>query len=476
MTADWTDRIGHAALQVEVPWTPARADAILRGVHRRRRRKRQLRALGAMAAVLALAVLSPRLVASLRAPRAGSAASAGATASQPAASLATATALSPGSAAELVPVELAPVRLRDGSVARPRGRTSQVRVREDGPGRTVVALSGAAQFEVVHDPLRLFRVETRGLAVEVLGTKFVVEEQGSQVRVAVQQGRVRVLWASHYDELSAGHSAVFFPEPAGLVSPANPPGPAGPETAPPAVAAPPLVEPAPVSEGPAASGAAAAAPPHPGTGTRRSLPRPPRAAPLSAAVAPSDASAVAQAEPSPPVPPLPPASEPTSWQALAHEGQFEQAYRLAYGPPAEVQGAHRAAPPPLLKEREVVPSELLLLADVARLSHHPADAVAPLSRLLREHATDPRAPLAAFTLGRVLLDELGRPREAAQSFLRVQELDPDGPLSQDALAREVEAWSRAGEAASARARALQYVQKYPAGRRLHSVRHFGELL
>ena len=105
-----------------------------------------------------------------------------------------------------------------------------------------------------------------------------------------------------------------------------------------------------------------------------------------------------------------------------------------------------------------------------------AEAVAPLSRLLREHAADPRAPLAAFTLGRVLLDELGRPREAAQSFLRVQELDPSGPLSQDALAREVEAWSRAGEGSSARARALQYVQKYPTGRRLRSVRHFGELL
>jgi transmembrane sensor len=171
-------------------------------------------------------------------------------------------------------------------------------------------------------------------------------------------------------------------------------------------------------------------------------------------------------------PAAPPPTEPDSWQALAHEGQFEQAYSLAYGPPATA--AHRA--PPLLREREAGPGELLLLADVARLSHHPADAVAPLSRLLREHPADPRAPLAAFTLGRVLLDELGRPREAAQSFLRAQELDPAGPLSQDALAREVEAWSRAGEGASARARALQYLQKYPAGRRLRSVRHFGELL
>lgn len=457
MTADWTDRIGHAALQVEVPWTPERAAAVLRGVHGRRRRQKQLRGLAAGAGVMALALLTTRLFSSLHAPPAARDKGAG-----------LASRVEPRSAPELVPVELPPVRLRDGSVARPQGKHSQVRVREDGPGRTVLALQGTAQFDVVHDPMRLFRVETRGLAVEVLGTRFVVEEQGAQVRIAVQQGRVRVLWASHYDELGAGHSAVFLPEPtsaADLTAPGNL------DAAVPSV--PPLMEPGP---GPASvsptvlpvAGPVAPASYHATAGNRRSLVRSPR---------PVASTAASEPQPAPEPQVAPPPHEPESWQALAHEGQFEQAYRLAYGPPAEAAGPRRPpAAPPLLREREVVPSELLLLADVARLSHHPADAVAPLSRLLREHAADPRAPLAAFTLGRVLLDELGRPREAAQSFLRVQELDPSGPLSQDALAREVEAWSRAGEAASARARALQYVQKYPTGRRLRSVRHFGELL
>ena len=82
-------------------------------------------------------------------------------------------------------------------------------MREECPERTVIELTGSAQFEVVHDPQRLFRVETSGLAVEVLGTHFVVEEQGAQVRVAVQTGRVRVLWASNYHELNAGQSALF---------------------------------------------------------------------------------------------------------------------------------------------------------------------------------------------------------------------------------------------------------------------------
>lgn len=184
---------------------------------------------------------------------------------------------------------------------------------------------------------------------------------------------------------------------------------------------------------------------------------------------PSDAAdaASASAGPSPAAEPATPgpAAAP-SWQQLAHEGQFERAYERSFG------SAARPSDPKLS------PVELLLLADVARLSHHPADAVAPLERLLRTNLTDPRAPLAAFTLGRVLLDDLGRPREAADAFARAQNLDvqgTDGPMAQDALAREVEAWSRAGEPQRARERALEYVRRYPTGRRLRSVRHYGEL-
>lgn len=172
----------------------------------------------------------------------------------------------------------------------------------------------------------------------------------------------------------------------------------------------------------------------------------------------------------PPPPVEPPVEEKPTWQQLAHDGLFEKAYSVAYGG-TETTG-HQTPPTPLGA------GDLLLLADVARLSHHPADAVSPLNRLLSSHATDPRAPLAAFTLGRVLLDDLGRPREAADAFRRVQTLElqgPDGPLAQDALAREVEAWSRAGEPQRAKERAQEYVRHYPTGRRLRSVRHYGEL-
>jgi hypothetical protein len=45
------------------------------------------------------------------------------------------------------------------------------------------------------------------------------------------------------------------------------------------------------------------------------------------------------------------------------------------------------------------PADLLAAADVARRSHDPKAAVAPLRRLVEHYPKDPRAPSAAFTLG-----------------------------------------------------------------------------
>jgi transmembrane sensor len=119
--------------------------------------------------------------------------------------------------------------------------------------------------------------------------------------------------------------------------------------------------------------------------------------------------------------------------------------------------------------------DLLLAGDVARLSGHADAAVVQLMRAVALFPQDPRAPLAAFTLGRVHLENLGAPREAAQAFAHARELAPAGPLAEDALAREVEAWSRAGETETARTQALTYTQRYPQGRRVHAVRRFGGL-
>lgn len=148
-----------------------------------------------------------------------------------------------------------------------------------------------------------------------------------------------------------------------------------------------------------------------------------------------------------------------SWRALARDGDYQAALARL-----KLEGAETVRD---------VPEDLLLAADVARLGGQPERAVGPLSRIISSHASDSRAPLAAFTLGRTLLDQLGRPRQAAKAFATAQRLDTTGSLSEDALAREVECWSRAGETEQARNRAEAYLTRYPNGRRTQFVRRLG---
>ncbi|HEY0480002.1 MAG TPA: FecR domain-containing protein [Kofleriaceae bacterium] len=164
---------------------------------------------------------------------------------------------------------------------------------------------------------------------------------------------------------------------------------------------------------------------------------------------------IAHAAPGEPVPAPEP---PSTWRDDAGRGDYQAAWAGLARVPAPADMA-----------------DLLLAGDVARLSGHPDAAVASLARAIELHADDPRAPLAAFTLGRVHLEDLGAPRSAALAFARARDLAPDGPLAEDALAREVEAWSRAGEAELARTRALGYAERYPTGRRVRAVRRFGGL-
>ena len=125
------------------------------------------------------------------------------------------------------------------------------------------------------------------------------------------------------------------------------------------------------------------------------------------------------------------------------------------GPPGE---RHAASVPKTESAKD-----LLLAVDSARLAGHADEAADLLRKLLREHRADWRAPLAAFTLGRMLLMELGRPSEAAAVFAEARRLSPRGPFAEDALAREVEAFSQAGLTAEAHARAQEYCRLIPTG-------------
>jgi transmembrane sensor len=160
--------------------------------------------------------------------------------------------------------------------------------------------------------------------------------------------------------------------------------------------------------------------------------------------------------------PDPPQSAPAatggrSWQNLAGEKRFKEAY-----------DALRDSAP------RDEPAELLLAADVARQAGHPDSAVRHLERVVQAHPGDPRAPVAAVTLGRVLL-ELSRPSAAAVAFGRAQTLAPSGVLAETAAAYEVEALLRAGQKQAAEQRGKRFVSKYPNSGRAERVRTLLEL-
>jgi transmembrane sensor len=158
-------------------------------------------------------------------------------------------------------------------------------------------------------------------------------------------------------------------------------------------------------------------------------------------------------------------------QKLARAEQAEQAAPAA---PASGDSAEEATRPAAQRTRAPETAEsLLAAADAARLQGRAQEGAALLRKIVQEHRSDPRAPLAAFTLGRVLLMELGQPRLAAAAFADARALAPAGSFAEDALAREVEAWARAGDGATAQARAKDYLRSYPTGRRAAAVRTFG---
>lgn len=320
--------------------------------------------------------------------------------------------------------EAVALRLLDGSAATALSPDTELKEAAPQPGRTVLRLlRGSARFQVQRNPQRIFRVEAGRTAVEVLGTQFTVTRREDRAEVVVAEGRVRVLWDSHYTELGAGERGMF--PPLELVVKGTPPlSQKESSDAPPAV----------VEEA-----------------------QTPKPAPLSLPARPKVSPSGSRAEL-----PLPGSrTAPGRWRVLAQEGQFDQAFHALEA--TDLAAASNA------------PEDLLLLADIARLSHHPAEAVAPLEKMLREHRSDPRAALCAFTLGRVLLDDLGKPREAAAAFRDAQSLDPGFAMIEDALAREVKALWRAGDSTAAHERALEYLRRFPQGGSARAVRRFGAI-
>lgn len=136
----------------------------------------------------------------------------------------------------------------------------------------------------------------------------------------------------------------------------------------------------------------------------------------------------------------------SQWRAQLAAGDANAAYELLRTAPVRLGGL----------------DDYLLAADTARRAGEPLAAVRYLERALKSQPGE-RSAVAAFTQGRILLDELARPADAARAFAEVERRARHAPLLADALAREVDAWRAAGELVRAKARASVYLSRFPSG-------------
>jgi len=422
------ERIGRAGQGIASGWDDGDVERVWQGLRRKRRR----RAVAAGAGLSAVGLV----VAAALVLRPGGAVMRPGSGSRPGQEARTATASGPpadepprrASARQAhpssdpsspTPATGGGLRLSDGSTVVPWGAGAEpgaLAVVEDGPRRIRVALGrGGARFDVVRRPGRVFSVRAGEVTVSVLGTAFSVERVADRVGVVVTRGAVLVDWRVGSRRLGAaedGGHEVWFPP---LV--------VAPRTAP----------------------ARPAAAENDGRRGRR-----------ASALSEGSALGGTGADPAPAPRAIPPASvadEPERGNAISPQGR----------------ATSETVAPPVVERGEESAGALLANADRARLAGRFEEGASLLRRLVDEHPADQRAPLAAFSLGRLLLGELGRPGEAARAFARARALAPEGPLAEDALAREAEAWARAKDLGRARARAAEYARTYPNGRRAADV-------
>jgi transmembrane sensor len=105
--------------------------------------------------------------------------------------------------------ELVTARLSDGSVVR-LAPESRLRIMTDARSREVW-LDGRAFFAITRDESRPFTVRTRAGDALVLGTRFEVRIDQSDMRVLVVEGRVALAAAGHVVEVKANEASHIGP-------------------------------------------------------------------------------------------------------------------------------------------------------------------------------------------------------------------------------------------------------------------------
>jgi transmembrane sensor len=292
------------------------------------------------------------------------------------------------------------VRLGDDSEIRLAAKSRIEPLTSTGSRFELLLARGSAEFSVTPGGPRRWLVEAGAARVEVVGTVFRVTRGATSVRVSVSRGSVLVRGENvpgWVQRLNAGeHLTVTGKERA--------------------------------STEPAADAVAEA---------------------VSAAVspAPASASAAAAEASAPEVQQMEPAAPSTTRPSARPQRHRSRAAPNVAEPVRELSPAERYAalgPDGLAKATlsATTIEQLLELADIARLSGHPQDAVGPLKRALDAFRSSRQAALAAFTLGRVLLDQLNASDPAAEAFERALVLGLPRGLRADCYRRLAEAYER----------------------------------
>ena len=281
---------------------------------------------------------------------------------------------------------------------------------------------GLAQFDIRPGGARHWQIESAGVTVEVVGTQFSVERQPTSVRVEVQRGRVLVRGAQVPDQVQALEAGRVL-----------------------------IVETAREQRAPSQQQAEPEASQADTAANADAVPNVVASAPGAARAGIANSAATRNG------------AAPV-WRQAAANQDWQRAWE-SLGPEGVAQQ---------IQEIDNV-TDLFTLADVARRSGHPAAAVSLLQQIVARHASDPRAAVAEFTLGRVWLESLGSPAEAARAFEQALTMNLPGTLAEDARARLVEALAKSGDAARARAAAEAYLSLYPSGSRRADVERWSPL-
>lgn len=153
----------------------------------------------------------------------------------------------------------------------------------------------------------------------------------------------------------------------------------------------------------------------------------------------------------PNVPAAPVVVDSSQWRKLAENGQYaaavKEAERIGFG----------------TLEQSGSASDLLLLADVARLGGAPQRARSVLTSLRSRYPGHTNAAVAAFTLGRMAQEQEHDDRRAIQWYKTYLKEEPRGRMAEGARARLLKATLRVGSAAERDQAARDYLANHPTG-------------